>query len=148
MLTEVNHRLINVAKGFFKRKWLRYRGNRAGRVVRERNLQRRAGIEVIQRRAFDQNVTLQRRKRTSDLANCIKIRVESTVKRKGSPSAFVPSLYLSNVMSLAPKIDEIRHYANEVKVDLICITETWLKNHGFSNSNRSSNRTTDTWSEK
>ena len=91
MLTEVKHRLINVAKGFFKRKWPRYRGNRAGRVVRERNLQRRAGIEVIQRRAFDQNVTLQRR--ACDLANCIKIKVESTAKRKGSPSAFVPSLY-------------------------------------------------------
>ena len=32
-------------------------------------------------------------------------------------------------MSLAPKIDEIRHYASEVKVDLICVRETWLKNH-------------------
>ena len=94
--------------GFFKCKWPRYRGYRAGRVVRERNLQRRAGIEVIQRRAFDQNVTLQRRERTCDLDNCIKIKVESTAKRKGSPSAFVPSLYLSNVMSLALKIDEIR----------------------------------------
>ena len=30
-------------------------------------------------------------------------------------------------MSLVPKIDEIRHYASEVKVDLICITETWLE---------------------
>ena len=32
-------------------------------------------------------------------------------------------------MSLAPKIYEIRHYASEIKVDLICVTETWLKNH-------------------
>ena len=129
MLTEVNHQLINVAKGLIKRKWPRYRRNRAGRVVREGNLQRRAGIEVIQRRAFDQNVTLQRRKRTCDLTNCIKIKVESTAKRKDFPSAFVPSLYLSNVMSLAPKIDEIRLHTSEAKVDLICITETWLKNH-------------------
>ena len=30
-------------------------------------------------------------------------------------------------MSLAPKIDEIRYFASEAKVDLICITETWLK---------------------
>ena len=63
------------------------------------------------------------------MTNCIEIKLESTAKRKGSPSAFVPSLHLSNVMSLAPKIDEIRHYASEAKVDLICITETWLKNH-------------------
>ena len=121
MLSVVNYLLINVAKGLIKLKWPRYRGNRAGRAVCERNLQRQAEIEVIQRRVFVQYVSLQRRKRTCNLGNCIKIKAELIAERKGSPFAFVHSLYLSNVMSLAPKVDEIRHYASDVKVDLICI---------------------------
>ncbi len=69
--------------------------------------------------------------RRHNIANCIKINVEPPANRRGSSSTFVPSLYLSNVnvMSLAPKIDEIRYFASEAKVDLICITETWLKSH-------------------
>jgi hypothetical protein len=36
---------------------------------------------------------------------------------------------LSNVMSLAPKIDELRESITLRNIDLICITETWLQNH-------------------
>lgn len=129
MFSEVNCRLIKFAKGFIKPKWPRYRGSRAGCAVRERNSQRRCRIEVIQRRTLDQNFIVQRQKRRCNLANCVQINVESPAKRKGSPSAFLLSLYLSNVMSLAPKIDEIRQFASDGKMDLICITETWLKNH-------------------
>ena len=42
---------------------------------------------------------------------------------------FVPSLMLSNVMSLAPKIDELRVSIANSNVDVVCITETWLKGH-------------------
>ena len=47
----------------------------------------------------------------------------------GSLNVFVPSLLLSNVMSLAPKIDEVRSVAAEVNLDIICIVESWLQSH-------------------
>ena len=47
----------------------------------------------------------------------------------GSLNVFVPSLLLSNVMSLAPKIDEVRSVAAEVNLDIICIVESWLQTH-------------------
>ena len=40
---------------------------------------------------------------------------------------FVPSLILSNVMSLAPKIDEIRPYVININAEIAVFTETWLK---------------------
>lgn len=43
-------------------------------------------------------------------------------------TTFVPSILLSNVMSLAPKIDEIRHYVSYAKLDIVCLKETWLHN--------------------
>ena len=42
---------------------------------------------------------------------------------------FVPTLLLSNVMSLAPKIDELHEVINSNDIDIACITETWLRNH-------------------
>ena len=42
---------------------------------------------------------------------------------------FVPGVLLSNVMSLAPKIDEIRHCVIHANVDVVCLTETWLREH-------------------
>ena len=32
-------------------------------------------------------------------------------------------------MSLAPKIDEIRHVADYANLDCICVTESWLQSH-------------------
>ena len=40
---------------------------------------------------------------------------------------FVPSIILANVMSLTPKIDEIRLYVQDHVPDIMCFTETWLK---------------------
>lgn len=59
----------------------------------------------------------------------MKVNSEPSAQIEGSLSAFVPSLFLSNVMSLAPKIDEIRHVASYANLDYICITQTWLKRH-------------------
>ena len=42
---------------------------------------------------------------------------------------FVPSLFLSNVMSLAQKIDEVNSVVINANVDVVCITETWLQSH-------------------
>ena len=49
------------------------------------------------------------------------------LKSTTEPTYFVPSLCLTNVMSLAPKIDELRVFLQHDKIDICCITETWLK---------------------
>ena len=62
------------------------------------------------------------------------ITAASTVaKSKGSPTAYVPSLFVSNVMSLAPKVDELRQGVKYANLDLVCITESWLKSHIHTN---------------
>ena len=39
----------------------------------------------------------------------------------------IPKLMLTNVMSLTPKIDEVREFIIRNEIDLALITETWLK---------------------
>ena len=46
---------------------------------------------------------------------------------RGTSECFVPSLLLSNPMSLAPKIDEIAHAVQRQNTDITLFTETWLK---------------------
>ena len=50
--------------------------------------------------------------------------MESTSAPKNQ---FLPSVLLSNVMSLAPKIDEIQYCVMHANFGLVCLTETWLK---------------------
>ena len=38
----------------------------------------------------------------------------------------VPNFILSNVMSLSPKIDEIRLVVNKIASEIAVFTETWL----------------------
>ena len=63
-------------------------------------------------------------------ANCVQITLatamESTIA-SAPENVFVPSVLLSNVMSLAPKIDEIQHCVVHANFGLVCLTETWLK---------------------
>ena len=40
---------------------------------------------------------------------------------------FVPSILLSNAMSLAPKVDEIAYTFNSANTDIAFFSETWLK---------------------
>ena len=66
--------------------------------------------------------------------NLITIQSQTTVSKTSiaKPAAspqFVPSLFLSNVMSLAPKIDEVNSVVINANVDVVCITETWLQSH-------------------
>ena len=109
------------------RLWPRYRGVRAGRQVRERNKQRCFAISTIQHRVSDFPTRL-----AHNPSNCVRISPNSTSPtqtRKDSSFAHVPSLYLSNVMSLVPKIDEIRYVAENANLDCVCITESWLRSH-------------------
>ncbi len=48
--------------------------------------------------------------------------------QSGTNHHFVPSILLSNVMSLVPKIDELALVVGNHNLDIICISETWLKN--------------------
>ena len=68
--------------------------------------------------------------------NLIRIDVNGTVSpvnftsvtEPNSKRMFVPNVILTNVMSLTPKIDEIRVFSKSIDIDLFFITETWLKN--------------------
>ena len=61
--------------------------------------------------------------------------------KSGSRNVFVPSIILSNVMPLVPKIDEVRSVATTANPDIICITESWLREHIQDNIVSSSNYT-------
>ena len=113
-----------------KRLWPRYRGVRAGRLVQERSKFRRFKISTIQQRGVGNGLdkpSWRVSQRAHNSLNCVRITPTSISTRKGSPSAYVPSLYLSNVMSLAPKIDEIRHVVQYANLDCVCLTESWLR---------------------
>lgn len=56
--------------------------------------------------------------------------VSKTITAKPAAfSQFVPSLFLSNVMSLAPKIDEVNNVVTNANFDVVSITETLLQGH-------------------
>ena len=61
-------------------------------------------------------------------SNCVDILSDrnSQVVTKNTTSK-VPHLMLTNVMSLAPKIDEVTEFIIRNKINLSLITETWLK---------------------
>ena len=61
-------------------------------------------------------------------ANCIPIAL-STNKPKGSMTEYVPSFLLSNVMSLSPKIDEVREVIRCGNYEFVSLVETWLQSH-------------------
>ena len=67
--------------------------------------------------------------RNQDLSNLLNIQNETFLSNISSPngrSFFVPSLLLSNTMSLAPKIDEITYTISSFNPDIAFFTETWL----------------------
>jgi hypothetical protein len=83
------------------------------------------------------------RKRTSNPCNLVNFPVTNhettqteiprhfnTIVSKNSKASHVPAFFLSNVMSLAPKIDEVREvFRRRGKFQFISIVETWLHNH-------------------
>ena len=65
--------------------------------------------------------------RAANLHNICPIDVNNSQSQRNRNNQFVPSLLLSNVMSLAPKMDEIRVFLSDYDFDLCCFTETWLR---------------------
>ena len=73
--------------------------------------------------------TVARLQRTRNPANLTLVTTTLAGPTKGSTTAYVPSFLVSNVMSLAPKIDELRHVLRNANLDCVCITESWLRSH-------------------
>lgn len=66
----------------------------------------------------------------SSYCNLVYVPLNSNFSRQNDVDTrreFVPSILLTNVMSLVPKIDEIRIFSMTYDLDLFFITETWLK---------------------
>lgn len=82
---------------------------------------------------FQRNCGKQVFKRSATRSNLLNIPLQTTYSTNNQSShatsskEIVPSILLSNVMSLTPKIDEIRHFVFQHIPDFIFITETWLR---------------------
>ena len=124
------NRLTSFRKFFLNNLWPSYREKRAGRLVRERERVSIKQIAIVSTQKVSGRPWFSALLRCHNPANCIQITPAPTdAKRKVSPTAYVPSLFVSNVMSLASKVDELRHVVKYANVDLVCITESWLKSH-------------------
>ena len=69
--------------------------------------------------------------RVSNNSNLVHIDVRDNLTLNtvlSNPNEFVPSILLTNVMSLVPKFDEVRAFISHRNLDFLFITETWLKN--------------------
>ena len=122
-------RLGRLPNGLNKTPWPRYRGKRAGRLVNDRENDRCHLISVAQPRNLNRVATLTRPHRFRNPANLIPVTTTPASPIRASLTAYVPSFLVSNVMSLAPKIDELRHVTQHANLDCICITESWLRSH-------------------
>ena len=123
--------LYYLNNGLLKNVWPSYRRKRAGQLVKSREAFRRYKIDIVQSRAANrvkQTSQISTQLKTLNSADCVYITTSSTVESINKPGeAFVPSILLSNVMSLAQKIDEIRHCTANANLDLIYLTQTWLQ---------------------
>ena len=112
------------------------RGKRGGSSNRLTN-----SIQVLDSRRRQINIPVVKSTRNQVSANhwnLLNIQIDTlfsssiqdlSVANTSSPGRpqFVPSILLSNAMSLAPKIDEIAYTLNSTNTDIAFFSETWLK---------------------
>ena len=112
------------------------RGKRGGSCNRLTN-----SIQVLDSRRRQINIPVVKSTRNQVSANhwnLLNIQIDTlffssiqdlSVANTSSPGRpqFVPSILLSNAMSLAPKIDEIAYTLNSTNTDIAFFSETWLK---------------------
>ena len=70
-------------------------------------------------------------KRSRNGNNLVKIKIKTSnydTKASTVTNYFVPSVFLSNTMSLTTKIDEVAFTMKNYHCDIAAITETWIKN--------------------
>ena len=88
-------------------------------------------VRLTQRKPYRSPVT------TSNRCNVIEVPIDykqnthssTMLKNQSRSREFVPNIVLTNVMSLLPKIDEIRVFTETHSIDLFFISETWLKSN-------------------
>ena len=102
-----------------RRLWPSYRGKRAGRLVRARQTSQCYNISRVQPRQVNHGQA-QANPRCHNPGNCIYIATNSCTTKvsEGQRKQSVPSLFLSNVMSLSPKMDEASHVVCNANFDL------------------------------
>ena len=127
--------VLNLSRAFInnlsKKLWPCYRGKRAGRLVKAREATRRYNIPRVQTKLMH-HTEENSNSRPHNPANCIQIATNQRTTKpavEGQNKLFLPTIILSNVMSLSPKIDEVSHVVQNANFDLVCITETWLQQH-------------------
>ena len=108
-----------------RRMWPCFRGIRAGRRVRERANRCPYPIEVQLTNRINHSRSSRRHR---NIANCMTIS-PTQQNQQEARKVYVPSVLLSNVMSLAPKVDEVSDVIKNANLDIACITETWLRDH-------------------
>ena len=108
------------------------KGKRGGACNRLTN-----SIQVLGSRRRQTNIPVANSTRnqvTANHWNLLNIQIDTSIQdlnaantsSSGRPH-FVPSILLSNAMSLAPKIDEIAYTLNSTNTDIAFFSETWLK---------------------
>ena len=115
----ISLRCYYLSNGLSKKIWPLYQGKRAGQLVKSREAFRRYKIDIVQSREVnrvEQTSQISTQLKTHNPTNCVYITTSNTVESiDRSGKAFVPRILLSNVMSVAPEIDEVRlctTYAN------------------------------------
>ena len=108
-----------------RRVWSCFRWERTGRRASERVNRCRYSIEVQLTNRINHSRSSRRHR---NKANCFTISL-SQQDQQGARKVYVPSVLLSNVMSLAPKLDEVSDAITNANLDIACITETWLCDH-------------------
>ena len=64
----------------------------------------------------------------------LELPVNTSQQSQSAPSNYKrSSLFVTNVMSLVLKIDEVRVVTNSISPDFLSMTETWLQEHFHSN---------------
>ena len=108
-----------------RRVWSCFRWERTGRRARERVNRCRYSIEVQLTNRINHSRSSRRHR---NKAYCVTISL-SQQDQQGARKVYVPSNLLSNVMSLAPKLDEVSDAITNANLDIACISETWLRDH-------------------
>lgn len=100
-----------------------FRGCRAGRALKSRN---HVGSLKIQPLHPSRRLCIPKQSRPPLLSRHITPVRHAPVPDRQNSREFGPSVALANMMSLGPKIDKLRCFANDNKPDLISLTETGI----------------------
>ena len=100
------------------------RGRIAGLKTRAQESRKICNIPVFTSpRVFNANSISAR---TTNVNNLIPIPTRKPTEHSATGTHFIPSLMLSNPMSLVPKLSEVQELPLREKVQIGCIVESWL----------------------